>query len=151
MVASTERGSPSGVGATIVIDVDTFEVVDKFIYLGTLVTCDNEVSHEIKRRIADANRAFYGLRKQLTSRRLQIHTKLAIYKTLILPVALYGHAAWTLIEADRRALGVFERRVLRFIIGGKLEHGRRPMNHEVYQTYKSADIVNTAGYSGLGM
>ena len=151
MVAGRERGSPSGVGTVVVIDGDTFEVVDEFVYLGTMVTCDNDVSREVKRRIAAANRAFYGLRSQLRSRSLHVRSKLALYKTLILPVALYGHEAWTLRESDRRALGVFERKVLRSILGGKLEEGvwRRRMNHELYQVYKDADIVKRIKHGRL--
>ena len=143
MVAGKERGSPRGVGAEVEIGGERFEVVDEFVYLGTLVTCDNDMSREVKQRVAAANRAFYGLRNQLRSRSLQTRTKLALYRTLILPVALYGHEAWTLKEADRRVLGVFERKVLRSILGGKLEDGvwRRRMNHELYQVYKHADIV----------
>ena len=92
MVAGSKRGSPTDVGAEVVLDAETFEVVDEFIYVGALVTCDNEVSREIKRQIAAANRAFYGLRNQLRSRSLQTRTKLALYKTLILPEAMkHGH------------------------------------------------------------
>ena len=54
---------------------------------------------------------------------MQTRTKLALYRTLILSVALYRHEAWTLKEADRRVLGVFEPKVLRSILGGKLEGG----------------------------
>ena len=151
MVAGRDSGRSSGVGAEVVFDGDVFEVVEEFVYLGTLVTCDNDVSREVKRRIAAANRAFYGLRNQLRSRNLQTSTKFALYKTLILPVALYGHEAWTLKEADRRAFGVFERKVLRTILGGKQENGvwRRRMNHELYQVYKDANIVNRIKYGRL--
>ncbi|XP_055634001.1 uncharacterized protein LOC129774310 [Toxorhynchites rutilus septentrionalis] len=101
MVAGTERGGSDGVGTEVEIDGERFEVVDEFVYLGTLVTCDNDMSRE------DADP----------------------------PGGLYGHEAWTLKEADRRVLGVFERKVLRSILGGKLEDGvwRRRMNHELYQ------------------
>ena len=151
MVAGRDSGRSSGVGAEVVFDGDVFEVVEEFVYLGTLVTCDNDVSREVKRRIAAANRAFYGLRNQLRSRNLQTSTKFALYKTLILPVALYGHEAWTLKEADRRAFGVFERKVLRTILGGKQENGvwRRRMNHELYQVYEDANIVNRIKYGRL--
>ena len=44
MVAGRERGSPTDIGAEVVLDGATFEVVNEFIYPGTLVTCDNEVS-----------------------------------------------------------------------------------------------------------
>ena len=54
-------------------------------------------------------------------------------------------------ESDRRALGVFERKVLRSILGGKLEEGvwRRRMNHELYQVYKDADIVKRIKHGRL--
>lgn len=82
---------------------------------------------------------------------MQISTKFALYKTLILPVVLYGHEAWTLKEVDRRALGVFERKILRSILGGKLENGmwRRRMNHELYQVYQHADIVKLIKHGRL--
>ena len=44
-------------------------------------------------------------------------TKLILYKTLILPVFLYGAEAWTLLSTDAAALRVFERKVLRKIFG----------------------------------
>ncbi|XP_058839579.1 uncharacterized protein LOC131695065 [Topomyia yanbarensis] len=108
MIAGRIRGSNSEVGVEVVLGGDKFEVVEEFVYLGPLVTCDNDVTREVKRRLAAANRAFYGLRSQLKSRSLQTKTKFALYKTLIVPVALYGHETWTLREIDRRAFGVFE-------------------------------------------
>lgn len=62
------------------IDGERFEVVDEFVYLGTLVTCDNDVSCEVKRRIGAVNRAFYGLRNQLRSRSLRTSTKIMLYR-----------------------------------------------------------------------
>ena len=72
------------------MDGDTFEVVDEFVYLSTLVTYDNEVSREVKRRIAAANKAYYSLRSQFWSRSLRIRMKFTLYRTLILPMALHG-------------------------------------------------------------
>ena len=123
MVVGRERDSPSGVGSEVELDGVRYEVVGEFVYLGTLATCDNDVSSEIKRRVAAANRTFYGMRSQLKSRNLQTRTKLALYKSLILPVALYGHQAWTLKETAYRPLRAFERRILRSILGGKMENG----------------------------
>ena len=55
VVAGRERGSSGVVIAEAEIDEERFEVVDEFIYLGTLVTCDNDMSREVKRRVAAAN------------------------------------------------------------------------------------------------
>ena len=43
------------------VDGDGLEVVKEFCYLGTVVTSDNDISSEIRRRIVQGNRAYYGL------------------------------------------------------------------------------------------
>lgn len=48
--------------------------MDEFVYLGTLVTCGNDVNWEVKRKIGAAKRAF----DSVTS------TEIKLYKTLIL-------------------------------------------------------------------
>ena len=131
----------------IVIDGDEIEVVDEFVYLGSLVTADNDTSREIKRRIMAGNRAYFGLRRTLRSKKVRRSTKLTVYKTLIRPVVLYGHETWTMLVEDQRALGVFERKVLRTIYGGvQTEDGtwRRRMNHELHQLLGEPSIVHTA-------
>ena len=71
----------------------------------------NDVSLEIKRRITLANRCYYGLNGQLSSRDLSRTTKLILYKTVILPMLLYGAEGWMLLNNDVAALRVFERKV----------------------------------------
>ncbi|KXJ82392.1 hypothetical protein RP20_CCG012900 [Aedes albopictus] len=88
------------------------KAVEEFVYLGSLVTADNDTSRDIQRRIVAGNRAYFGLRRTLRSSKFRRHTKLAIYKTLIRPVVLYEHETWTLRAEDQRALGVSEGKVL---------------------------------------
>jgi hypothetical protein len=45
--------------------------------------------------------------------------KVKIYKTVILPVVLYGCEAWCLTLREEHRLRVFENRVLRRIFGPK--------------------------------
>ena len=131
----------------IQIGGDEIEVVDEFVYLGSLVTADNDTSREIQRCIMAGNRAYFGLRRTLRSNRIRRRTKLTIYKTLIRPVVLYGHETWTMLVEDQRALGVFERKVLRTIFGGvQMDDGtwRRRMNHELRELLGEPSIVHTA-------
>lgn len=131
----------------LVVDGDELEEVDRFVYLGSLVTADNSTSDEIRTRIHAANRAYFGLRKTLISDHVQRSTKLTMYKTLIRPVALYGHESWTLLQEDERTLGVFERKVLRTIYGGvQMDNGmwRRRMNHELHALLGEPTIANQA-------
>ena len=52
---------------SVTMDGDEFEVVEEFVYLGSLVTSDDNCSREIRRRIIAGSRAFYGLHKTLRS------------------------------------------------------------------------------------
>jgi hypothetical protein len=45
--------------------------------------------------------------------------KIKIYRTIILPVVLYGCETWSLTLRDERRLGMFENRVLRRIFWPK--------------------------------
>ena len=42
-----------------------------------------------------------------------------IYRTIILPVVLYGFETWSLILKEERTLRVFENRVLRRVFGSE--------------------------------
>lgn len=54
---------------SVIVDGDELEAVNEFMYLGSLMTVDNEASKEIHRRIPAGNRAFFGLRRILRSNR----------------------------------------------------------------------------------
>jgi hypothetical protein len=53
------------------------------------------------------------------SRLLFKNLKIKIYKTIILPVVLYGCETWSLTLREEHRLRVFENRVLRRIFGPK--------------------------------
>lgn len=123
-------------------DVD-FESVQDFTYLGSSVNTNNDVTLEIKRRIMLANRTLFGLSKILRSKFVRRNTKLKIYKTLIIPVLMYGAESWTLSVAHKKMLEVFERRILRMIFGPVCdrEEWRIRYNHELYRLYNDLGIV----------
>ncbi|XP_058448806.1 uncharacterized protein LOC131428778 [Malaya genurostris] len=133
-------------GSNVTIDGDTFEVVEEFVHLGSLLTTDNNMSREIRRRTVSGSRAYYGLQKNLRSKKIHLHTKCTMHQTLIRPVILYGHEPWIMLEEALQALGVFERRVLRTIFGGVQENGvwRRRMNHELAALYREPSIQKVA-------
>ena len=53
----------------------------------------------------------------MSSRLLSKNLKINIYRTIILPVVLYGCEAWSLTLWDERKLGVSDNMVLRRIFG----------------------------------
>ncbi|KAJ4438969.1 hypothetical protein ANN_14923 [Periplaneta americana] len=86
----------------------SFEEVEKFNYLGATVTNINDTREEIKRRINMGNSCYYSVEKLLSSSLLSKNLKVRIYKTVILPVVLYGCETWTLTPREEHRLRVFE-------------------------------------------
>jgi hypothetical protein len=77
----------------------------------------------------------------LSSRLLSRNVKVKIYKTIILPVFLYGCETWSLALREEHRLRVFENRVLRRIFGPKkdevTEKWRKLHNEELHNLYSS--------------
>ncbi|KAJ4451445.1 hypothetical protein ANN_02907 [Periplaneta americana] len=90
----------------------SFEEVEKFKYLGATVTNINDTREEIKRRINMGNACYYSVEKLLSSSLLSKNLKVIIYKTVILPVLLYGCETWTLTLREEHRLRVFENKIL---------------------------------------
>ena len=71
--------------------------------------------------------------------------KIKIYRTIILPVALYGCETWSLTLRYERRLRVFENRVLRRVFGPKRDEvtgeGRILHNEELSDLYSLPNIV----------
>jgi len=71
--------------------------------------------------------------------------KIKIYRTIILPVILYGCETWSLTMRKERRLRVFENRLLRRIFGSKREEvsgaWRKLNNEEFNDLYCSPNIV----------
>ena len=65
------------------------------------------------------NACYYLLEKILSSRLLSNKLKVRTYKTIILPVVLYGCETWSLTLREKHRLRVFENKVLRRIFGAK--------------------------------
>jgi hypothetical protein len=101
----------------------------------------NSISSEIQVRILSGNRCYYVYGTLMKSRTLNRSSKLQIYKR---PVVTYGFEAWTPTNRDEQHLRIFERRILRKIIGPvQNEDGswRIRMNYELNELIENADIV----------
>jgi hypothetical protein len=70
--------------------------------------------------------------------------KIKIYKTVILPVGLYGYETWSLTLREEHRLRVSKNRVLRRIFGREREEDeswRKLHNDELHSLYSSPNIV----------
>ena len=65
-------------------------------------------SHEIKRRLLLGRKVVTNLVSILKSRDITLPTKVHLVKAMVFPVVMYGCERWTIKEAERQRIDVFE-------------------------------------------
>jgi hypothetical protein len=112
----------------------------QFRYFGTRITNQNLIQEEIKWRWICGNACYHSVQNLLSSRLLSRNIKIRLYKTIILPVVLYGCETWSLTLREEHRL-----RMLRGIFGLKRDEvtgGWRKLHNEVpYNLYSSPNII----------
>ena len=115
------------------------------IYLGTGLTNQNSIAEEIKSRLRSGNACYHSVQNLLSSRLLSKCLKIKIYRTVIMPVVLYGCETWSLTLREERNVRVFENRVLRKRFGPRRDEVTgewgRLHNEELNDLYSSPNIV----------
>jgi hypothetical protein len=117
----------------------------KFPFLSLDITEKRLHKTAYKSRINSGNACYHSVQSLLSSRLLSVDVKLKIYKTIILPVGLYGCETWPLTLREEHRLRVFKDRVLRRIFGPKMdevtEEWRKLRNEELHILYSSPNII----------
>ena len=72
------------------IDNSAFDRVEDFKYLGTTLTNQNSIAEEIKSRLKSGNACYRPVQNLFSSRLLSKNLNIKIYRTVVLPVVLYG-------------------------------------------------------------
>jgi hypothetical protein len=109
------------------------------------MTNQNSFHEEIKSRLKSGNAFYPSVKNLLSSSLLSKNVKIKIYRTIILPVLLYGCETWSLTLREECRLRVFENGVLRRIFGPKrgevTVEWRRLHNKGLYALYSSPNII----------
>jgi len=143
MVMSRDRNA--GRGHSVKTDNTSIERVQEFKYLGTTITDQNSIQEEIKSRLKLGNACYHSVQNLLSSTLLSKNLKIKIYRTIILPVVLYGCETWSLTLRKEHRLRVVENRMLRKVFGPKRDEvtveWRKLHNEELNDLYSLPNIV----------
>jgi hypothetical protein len=103
------------------------------------LTNKNSIQKAIKSRLKLGKACYYSVQNLLSSSLLYKNLKIQIYRTIILPVVLYGCETWSLTLMEERRMRVFENRVLRRVFGPKRDEltgeWRKLHNEELSDLY----------------
>jgi len=98
------RDENAGRSHNVKSDNSSFDEVDQFKYLGTTLTNQNSIREEIKSSLQPGNSCYHSVQHLLSSSLLSKNVKIKTYKTIILPVILYGCETWSLTLREERRL-----------------------------------------------
>ena len=91
------------------------------------------------------NACYHSVQNLLSSRLLPKNLKIKTYRTIMLPVVLYGCETWSLTLREKRRLRVSENSVLRKVFGPKRDEvtgeWRKLHNEELNDLYSLPNIV----------
>ena len=119
------RDQNAGRNHNIKIDNGSLRRVEEFRYLLTNLTDQNSIQEEIKSRLESGNACYHSVQIFCLTVCYPKNLKIKIYRTIILPVVLYGCEAWSLTLRDKRMLRVFESTMFRRIFGPKSDEVTR--------------------------
>ena len=85
---------------SIAIGGETLEVVDKFCYLGDMISAGGGAGESLVSRIRSGWKKFRELLPLLTSRGFSLRTKGHVFEACVRSVVLYGSETWPLKEDD---------------------------------------------------
>jgi hypothetical protein len=139
------REQNAGRSYNIKTDNCSIERVEEFKYLGTTLTNKNSIQEEIESRLKLGNSCYFSVQNLLSSSLLSKNLKFKIYRTIIMPVVLYGCETWSLTLREERRLTVFGNRVWRRVFGPKRDEvtgeWRKLHNEDFSDLYSLPNIV----------
>ena len=128
MVFSPKKSVPT---CRITLGNYVLEQVQRYTYLGQIVTQDGYMDEEIKRRIGMAKSTFMDMRDLFVSGKLGMNTKRRLLQTYIWSVLLYGCETWKLDTQTTKKLESFEMWTFRRI--GKISWTKKWTNEKVLE------------------
>jgi len=92
----------------IEIDNRRLKNVEHFVYLGSILTWDNDCNKDVRARIANAKSVMVGFNNIWRSKQISFRRKIRIIIVFVFSAALYAWGSWTLKKTDKDKILAFE-------------------------------------------
>ena len=94
------------------------EIVQKFPYLGSTLSCENGGTEaDVNCRVDEPSAVFQKMRPIWSTQTITMKTKIRLFSIIIIPIATYASETWKITAKVARKLNAFQQRCLRRILG----------------------------------
>jgi hypothetical protein len=132
----------------VYINREPIKQVNRFNYLGSIITPDGRCDEDIKMRIALSKQAFQKMSPVLKNRTISIDTKTRVLKCYVWSILLYGSECWTISKEMEKRLEATEMWFLRRMLN--VPWTARETNESILKRTKSKRLlINTIRYRQL--
>ncbi|KAL0870658.1 hypothetical protein ABMA27_005605 [Loxostege sticticalis] len=121
-----DLGGTEELNCEIQIENTALPKVERFKYLGSMLTTDARVDEDVNHRVNTAWLKWRSLSGVLCDTRMPVKTKGKIYKTAVRPAMLYGAECWTALKKHEQQLHTAEMKMLRWAGGRRNATGQSP-------------------------
>ena len=90
------------------IDAEKVEAVRDFVFLGSKITVDGDLCHEIKRCLLLGRRYMVKLDSILKNKDTTLPTTVHVVKAMVFPIVMYGCVNWTIKKAEGQRIDAFK-------------------------------------------
>ena len=105
----------------ITLDGDNIEVVDRFSYLGDVISTEGDAQEAVTSRIRSAWKKFEEISDVICGTSISLKVRGTLYKSYVRNALTYGAECWALKMEDERRLKTTEMRMLQMICGKTLK------------------------------
>ncbi|GBP72876.1 Putative uncharacterized transposon-derived protein F52C9.6 [Eumeta japonica] len=117
----------NGNKSSIKVDDSEIDYVDEYIYLGQLISPQDNINKEIERRVANSWKRYWGLREVIKDK-THIATKSKLFNICILPVLMYGSQTWAITKNITNRIAICQQSMERSMLGVKKRDRLRNIN-----------------------
>lgn len=91
------------------VNNEVIEYVQKYTYLGQIISHNDLTSKEIEMRIGNAWKRYWTFKEIMKNKQTKTYIKRKLFNTCILPILTYGCQTWALTKAHMNKLEVCQK------------------------------------------
>ncbi|CAH2101994.1 unnamed protein product [Euphydryas editha] len=92
------------------------EYVNEYVYLGQIISPNDQTNKEVDRRVCNTWKRFWALKDVMKNRDIPMTVKTKLHDTCILPCMIYGCQTWALTKSNMKKLETCQHGIERSIL-----------------------------------